>query len=296
MKNILITGSSGMLGGALCKELSKYYNIYCTGKSSYKSFDYRYKKFNLSSKNYDELIKWSNPNIIILSGAITDGNYCNENPLEANLINGISVKKFLKSTNQSVKIIYISTDAVFSNKTYLAKENDLTNPKSVYGKSKELGEYYLLNSNRKFIIIRTTIIGLNSNKNKKGFVEWIINSSINEEKIKLFQDVIFNPISIWDLSKEILYLIKTSKFNNKIFHISGDELITKYKFGIKLLKELNLPTNNIKVGNITSFKNRVKRSTDQSLDCTLYKNLHNRKLPNIDLTLNSIKKKYYEKN
>ena len=94
MKNILITGSSGMLGGALCKELSKFYNIYCTGNSKYKSFNYPYKKFNLSSNKYDELINWSNPNIIILSGAITDGNYCNSNPSEANLINVLQLINF----------------------------------------------------------------------------------------------------------------------------------------------------------------------------------------------------------
>ena len=296
MKNILITGASGMLGGALCKELSKYYNIYCTGKSSYKSFYYPYKKFNLSSNKYDELINWSNPNIIILSGAITDGNYCNNNPSEANLINGTSVKKFLKSTKKNVKIIYISTDAVFSNKISMAKENDLTNPESIYGKSKELGEQYLINSNRKFIIIRTTIVGLNKFKNPEGFVDWIIKSSINKEKIKLFQDVIFNPISVWDLTKEILFLIKKSDFTNKIFHISGDQLITKYKFGIKLLKELNLPSDKIKKGKIINFEMRAKRSNDQSLDCSLYKNLYNRKLPKIDLTMINIKKNYYEEN
>ena len=98
----------------------------------------------------------------------------------------------------------------------MVKENDLTNPESIYGKSKELGEQYLINSNRKFIAIRT-IVGLNKFKNPEGFVDWIIKSSINKEKIKLFQDVIFNPISVWDLTKEILFLIKNQILQIKYF-------------------------------------------------------------------------------
>ena len=62
-----------MLGGALCKELSKYYNIYCTGKSSYKSFVLT--KNLIFFNKYDELINYQ-PNIIILSGSNNRWYHC----------------------------------------------------------------------------------------------------------------------------------------------------------------------------------------------------------------------------
>ena len=53
--------------------------------------------------------------------------------------------------------------------------------------------------------------------------------------------MLFNPISIWDLGNEIDFIIK-NKINEKIIHISGREEISKYDFGYKLIKNLNLDT------------------------------------------------------
>lgn len=292
---ILITGVSGMLGAFLYKILEKENEVYGTGNSIFEEEPSNYKVFDLKSENYNEIIKWSNPDLIILSGALTNGNYCNENPSEAFEINGISVKKFLNATNRSVKIIYISTDAVFPSKLHLAKENDCVSPENIYGKSKELGEFFTFFSQRQFCVIRTTIIGLNINSKKIGFVEWIINSSKVSETISLFDDVVFNPISIWDLGKELNYLISLKSFPNEVLHISGTEIITKYEFGHALLKKINLNTNILKRGSIKSFKDRAKRCNDQTLDCNYYQNKFNRQLPNFFNTLEIIKH-YYESN
>ena len=79
--------------------------------------------------------------------------------------------------------------------TSFSKRNDCVSPENIYGKSKELGEFFTFFSQRQFCVIRTTIIGLNINSKKIGFVEWIINSSKVSETISLFDDVVFNPIS-----------------------------------------------------------------------------------------------------
>ena len=186
------------------------------------------------------------------------------NPLEALNVNGLSVNNLLNSTDSNVKIIYISTDAVFPSNLHLAKEKDCVHPENIYGKSKEMGEFFLLNSVRDYLIVRTTIVGLNENKSKSGFVEWIINSSKNNETISLFEDVVFNPISIWDLAEELKYLIVEDKIDSEILHIAGNEICTKYEFGKLLLEELKLPTLNVSKGSIKAFKDRAKRCSDQS--------------------------------
>ncbi len=281
-----------MLGATLANILSKEFNIFATGNSNFKDSLIPYKKFDLLSDDYNELISWSNPDLIILSGAITDGNYCDKNPLLAFNVNGISVNKFINATNKKVKFIYISTDAIYPSKLHLAKEIDCTSPQNVYGKSKELGEYFLLNSDRKYTIIRTTIVGLNLNKNKVGFVEWIIKSAKKDESITLFEDVKFTPISIWDLGNEIFFLIKNSYISSEILNISGKSICTKYEFGKKLLDSLNISRDAIKKGLITSFKDRAKRCKDQTLDNTYYEKKYSRKLPNFDKTILNIKNHY----
>ena len=167
---ILVTGVSGMLGSSLALELSRKHKIFGTGNSEMLlPIDYRV--FDLANESYKELIDWSQPELIIHCAALTNGNYCQNNPLEALNINGCTTKKLLDATEGFVKIIYISTDAVFSSRLHMAKEIDSPSPENIYGKSKELGEFFLLNSNRDYLILRTTIVGLNVYRDKKGFVE-----------------------------------------------------------------------------------------------------------------------------
>ncbi len=75
MKNILITGASGMLGASLVNDLKDQFNVYAAGNSFFKEQHTQYMKFDLKSHCYLELIEWANPDIIIHSGALTNGEF-----------------------------------------------------------------------------------------------------------------------------------------------------------------------------------------------------------------------------
>jgi dTDP-4-dehydrorhamnose reductase len=291
---ILITGASGMLGAALVKFFSNDFEVFGTGNSDFNEAPSNYKIFDLLNDSYDELIEWSNPDLIIHSGALTNGNFCDVNPSLAFDINGVSVKKILDATESRVKIIYISTDAVFPSSLHLAKEKDFVFPENIYGKSKEIGEFFLLNSDRNYTIVRTTIVGLNENKNKSGFVEWILNASKSNQEITLFDDVLFNPISIWELAEELLFLINSNTKSSETLHIAGAQVCTKYEFGKLLLEEFNFSTDYMQKGSISMFKNRAKRCTDQTLDSKFYQKKYNRNLPSLLGTIKTLKKNYNE--
>ena len=287
-KNILITGASGMLGSTLVGNLIDKYNIFATGREDFKNNPaLNFKSFDLRSTSFEPLFEWSTPDVIIHCGALTNGNYCNKNPKEAFEVNGFALKKLISECRNS-KIIYISTDAVFSSSLHKAKESDPVCPESIYGKSKELGEFFLLNSGKNFNIIRTTIVGLNNNKKKSSFAEWIIRSSLHDKTIGLFEDVLFNPISIWDLILEIENIIEKDNFP-PVLNISGSEICSKYQFGIKLLQVLGLQSISLTKESITNFKERAQRANDQTLDVSLYEKLANKKLATIEETCKSFK-------
>jgi dTDP-4-dehydrorhamnose reductase len=296
MKNILVTGGSGMFGATLVQELKDKFNVYATANSFFQEQPEKYFKFDLASNSYEELINWSKPDVIIHCGAITNGNYCADNPSVAFDINGVSLHKILKATDKNVKIIYISTDAVFPSSLHLAKETDPVFPENIYGKSKELGEFFLKTSiDRDYTIIRTTIVGLNINQQKSGFVEWIINTADSGQELGLFTDVLFTPISIWSLAQEIVFLIKSDNINSEIMHIGG-ELCTKYQFGKTLLEALNISTDKLVESSILSFGDRAKRCTDQSISSSFYQQKYKRHLPSLKQTVNFIKNHYNEQN
>ena len=292
---ILVTGVSGMLGSTLAINLSKKHDVYGTGNSKI-SIPIKYLKFDLLNSSYKKIIDWAKPELIIHCAAITDGDYCERNPTEAFSVNGISVYRFLKYSDQSVKFIYISSDAVFPSSLSFANEIDSVSPENIYGKSKELGEYFLKKStNRSYLIIRTTIVGLNNFTQKISFVEWILNSVNSNKKIELFSDVLFSPISIWNLSFQINFLIDSENINSETLHISG-EACSKHKFGIELLKSFNIDSSKVKKSSILNLKKRAKRSKDQSLDSNFCIRKYNMTLPKLSNTISEIKNHYYEKN
>ncbi|MEE3035071.1 MAG: sugar nucleotide-binding protein [Bacteroidota bacterium] len=289
---ILITGASGMLGSALASELSKKHQVFATGRSDFVTH-LKYKSFDLSNSNYKPLVEWSNPQLIIHCAAITDAEFCEANSLEAIKINALSVEKLIQCVSEKVKIIYISSDAVFNLINNKSKEKDYTNPNNVYGKTKEIGEFFILNSSRSnVIIVRTTIVGINFYRKGNSLVEWIINSVNSKRKITLFNDVIFNPISIWDLIKELDFLINCETIDFKILHVSGNQNCSKYFFGVELLKALKLNLDYIQKGSIKDNIKIANKRRDQSIDCSLYQKKFNRKLPSIKDAIDSIKKNF----
>lgn len=289
MKKILITGTSGMLGATLVKLWSKRYQVYATaGNNFLKNPAKKFKEFDLKTKNYQSLFQWVKPDAIIHCAAITSHEYCQSNPREAMLVNGDSVKK-LNEVFPEAKLIFISSDAVFPLKTHLAKEKTKTAPATIYGKSKELGERYVLNLAKNGCVVRTTIVGKNINSSKQGFVEWIVNSVRAGKKITLYDNAIFTPISIWHFAKELEWVMNNK--SPKILHIAGNEIISKYRFGYNLIKKLDLNLSLVKKGKLIQ-KNIIKRSHDQTLDCSFYQSISKHHLPNLKETIKILVKKY----
>lgn len=287
---ILITGASGMLGSTLVKYLQKKFDVYATSRSDFEeNHSKNFLRFDLLEDSYDRLMGWADPDLVIHAGAITDLDYAEDNINITHKINGESVKKFLSDDFNS-RIIFISSDAVFSENIHMAKESDVISPHNVYGKSKQIGENYLLEAGEPHLVLRTTILGKNLNVKKVGFLEWMINSIKNGERITLFDDAIFTPITIWNLCDELEWIIKNSI--SGAIHISSDKGISKYNLGIKVCKKMELDWSLINRGSINDFSFKAKRANDQSLNSENYFKLSNRKFISIDDIVNSIVKNF----
>lgn len=284
MKKILITGASGMLGASLVDLWKNKYDVYATaGNDFLENTASKFKKFDLKSENYQILSEWVKPDVIIHCAALTSHEFCQANPKEAMTVNGESTRKLITEFPK-IKLIFISSDAVFPLDTHLAKESNLTVPVTIYGKSKELGEKYVLSMSENGCVVRTTIVGKNINSGKQSFAEWIINSVKNNIKINLFKDVLFTPISIWDFANELEWILKNKA--PKVLHIGGKGITNKYTFGLELCKKMKLNTKLILPSKLNSTK--IVRSHDQTLDCRLYEKISGHNLPDLNDTIRSL--------
>jgi UDP-4-amino-4,6-dideoxy-N-acetyl-beta-L-altrosamine transaminase/dTDP-4-dehydrorhamnose reductase len=277
---VLITGASGMLGATLVEKWEDIFEVYATDKTRFsRSAQKNFLSFDLTNDCYEDLLNWADPDVIVHCGAITNVDHCENHREQAFEVNGISVKKFL-TANKNTKLILISSDAVFPDGERFPSESDQPKPANVYGESKQLGEELILNFGEPHVVVRTTIIGKNINPNKKGFVDWIVESVIRGEKITLFKDVTFTPISIWHLADELEWLI-----NNRIsgvVHVAGGESINKFEFGVKICESLGLDSSLIRKGSLEDMEFTAERSKDQTLDSTYYQEISGRTLPTLE--------------
>ncbi len=102
----------------------------------------------------------------------------------------------------------------------------------------------------------------------------------------MFSNVYFTPIDVWSFVDSILIVLK--KNLQGTFHITGAERISKYKFGLELIKNLKLDQSLLKQILIDDSKLVAKRSKDQSLDCSKYKAAIFKELPNLHIIIKNI--------
>lgn len=230
MSNILITGSNGQLGTELANLSSQFsaYKLFLTDKNTLDITNF---------KAVENFVLKNTIDIIINCAAYTNVDKAEDEVEIANAINYKAVKNIAEiSKNHQLKVVHISTDYVFDGTSQIPYvENDDTNPKNQYGKSKELGEKAMLQINpANSIIIRTSWLYAVSGHN---FVKTILKLSKERSEIKVVNDQIGSPTNAADLAATIFTILPKIK-NEKveIYHYSNMGTCSWFQFAEEIVK------------------------------------------------------------
>jgi dTDP-4-dehydrorhamnose reductase len=224
---VLIAGANGQLGHALQNILPKKgHNILCADLP----------ETDFSVLNQARRYIMDNlPDTIINCAAFTNVDACESNPQAAMYGNAILPRNLaICASSFNIPLVHISTDYVFSGE--IQKQPlyvwDMPNPKSVYGKTKLLGEQYVQNfSGGKYFIVRTAwLYGLIGNN----FVKTIIKAGIEKGCLKVVNDQFGNPTNAEDLAEAVSGLIAADDYG--LHHCSGQGICTWYDFACKIIE------------------------------------------------------------
>ena len=281
MKNVLITGGSGYLGGRIANYLASFseYNIFIASRNDYKNNNkFNYRKIDWTSKNSLQNV-CQNIEIIIHLAAM-NANECNENPEKAYEINVLNTKKLIESAqiNNVKKVIYFSTAHVYSSllSGVIDEKTSTLNPHS-YAKTHLLAEKFIFDFNKKNnsqgIILRlSNSFGAPLDQNSNCwmlFANDICKTGILESKIFIKS----NPFQLRDFitlldvcraTKHFLdYKIKSNL--NPIFNLGGKLTLTLIDFAKLVQNELSLFLNE-KVEIISKSNNKKKSIFEYNID------------------------------
>ena len=208
MKKIYMAGVGGMLGEAFYKQFSNNYLLKCSDidvNEKWLSYlDFR------EEDNYRKDVLGFNPDYLFHIGAYTDLEYCELNEKDTYLTNTKSVEYAVNIANElKIPLLYTSTAGIFDGKQEVYDENDKPNPLGHYGTSKYLGEIYVQENSKDFIICRAGwMMGAGADKDKK-FIQKLINQ-INEGKsiLHVVNDKLGTPTYTHDFAKNVKLLIE----------------------------------------------------------------------------------------
>jgi dTDP-4-dehydrorhamnose reductase len=133
------------------------------------------------------------------------------------------------ASERSVKLIHLSSDCVFSGSKGDYRESDIADASDSYGLSKLSGEEVVDSG---AMVIRTSMIGREIGLNKRGLLEWFLNS--RGKTVQGYTRVFFSGLTTRELAKVILEIIAQEKIFPGIWHIAGQK-ISKFE----LLERIN---------------------------------------------------------
>ncbi|MDC6389774.1 NAD(P)-dependent oxidoreductase [Maribacter sp. PR1] len=207
-KRIYIAGSGGMLGEAFYTQFKDQYDIKCSDKDVNETWlsylDFR--DFNAYKKEVEEF----KPDYLFHLGAYTDLEFCEEHVDDTYATNTMAVENAVYLANaMDIPLLYISTAGIFDGKQDLYDDWDLPNPLGVYARSKYMGERFVCENAKRFVICRAGwMMGSGPKKDKK-FIQKLM-KQLKDGKKELFivNDKDGTPTYTHDFAKTVKNLIE----------------------------------------------------------------------------------------
>jgi len=262
---ILITGASGLLGINLALQFSQKHQVMGVVYSQeLKGVPFDTLQADLSEPiEVSSVVNEVSPEVIINCAAMADLDACENSPQDAVRINTLLPEQLATLAQKAgMKLLHISTDAVFDGKKGSYTEDDLPNPLSIYARSKHEAEIATQRAYPNTLIARVNFYGF-SLTGKRSLAEFFLYNLAAGSSIKGFTDVHFCPLLVQHLG-EILNRMIEASFSG-IYHVVSPEEISKYDFGVQIARAFGLNEKLISPSSITDSHLKAQRAPNLTL-------------------------------
>jgi dTDP-4-dehydrorhamnose reductase len=237
-------------------------------------------------------IREAKATVVVHSAAMTSVDACETAPKAAYQVNVEIARNVAQACkSEGAKLVHISTDHVFSGADSMMDEQAKVQPINVYAQTKLAAETAVLEVCPDAIVARTNFFGWGL-PYRKSFSDTILDALFSGHELGLFSDAYFTPILMSPLIDATHSLVE--KCSQGVFHIAGDERLSKYDFGLRIAKYFNLDASLIKATSLATRGDLVLRPLDLSLSNKKIRNVLGSELPNLSMD-NQLKRLALEK-
>lgn len=179
------------------------------------------------------------PDVVVNCAAYTLVDQAEDEQDRAKLINTKSPGFIAEACEKyNSLLIHISTDFVFDgNKASPLKETDITNPLSVYGRTKLGGEKEVIEKMKRYIILRTSWLYSGYGHN---FVKTMLRLGKERESLGVVADQVGTPTYAMDLADAILKIAELGTNEYGVYHYSNEGVASWFDFAHAIFRFSNL--------------------------------------------------------
>lgn len=273
---VLVTGAKGQLGEALQYVSNQVLNQNFKDKEAktIQFFFYSSSELDITNiHNIETIFSKIKPNFCINAAAYTAVDKAESEHDKAQAVNVFGAKNIAEVCNSNyTTLIHISTDFVFDgSKNTPYNEEDVTNPKGIYGKTKRDGELQIIKNLNQYFIIRTSWLFSSFGNN---FMKTMLRLANERKTLNIINDQIGTPTHAIDLAHAIISIILSNNKLYGIYNFSNEGSCSWYDFAKKIFQ-----TNNIKIElkpiPTSEFPTPAKRPKYSVLDKTKIKKTFN---------------------
>lgn len=268
MKQILITGASGLVGSHLIRRAAGRFDALGLFQSfAPRGLPGRFAPCDLTDEaSVASQLAAFRPDIVIHCAAMADSDRCQAEPALARRLNVDATRIVARLARQAgAKLVFLSTDVLFDGRKgapYV--EDDAPKPLSIYAQTKVEAEGIVRSEAGSWATIRTSLIYGPSPRGNRGVDERLGIAIRAGRPIRLFVDEFRAPISAANLADAILELAGSP--HTGVFHIVGGERLSRYDIGMTIARHFGWPTATIEAKRIAEVPMDPPRPADLALD------------------------------
>ena len=238
MKKIYMAGVGGMLGEAFYEQFKNEYELLCSDIDD--NEDWLVKLDFRNEEKYIKAVTDFNPDFLFHIGAYTDLEYCELHEKDTYDTNTKSVEYAVKiANNLNIPLLYISTAGIFDGEKDVYDESDQPKPLGHYGKSKYLGEVYVQENSKDYIICRAGwMMGAGAKKDKKFIQKLIRQITDGVRMLHIVNDKLGTPTYTHDFANNVKLLIE--KEQHGLFNMVCGGLTGRFEVAKELIRLMEL--------------------------------------------------------
>ncbi len=267
MKRLLITGATGFLGWNLCQvaqATGQVYGTYHAHSVALPNIPFYF--LNLSNySDIKQLFAEIKPDAVCHLAARSQPNDCQTHPTETEQVNVIGTRYIAQlCADLDISLVFTSTDLVFDGQNAPYHEQDAVNPVNRYGEQKVKAEQEIQRIYPKAVICRMPLMFGLPSPVSQSFMQGFLKSLQAGQELSLFSDEYRTPVSATAAAQGLLLALRHCQ--GEILHLGGKERISRYEFGVYLVKTFKISRSQLKACRQEDVKMAAPRPADVSLN------------------------------